>query len=74
MVSSALHNIGSDAILNLIVDVFPDPAARGEAKRYQRARGKGSSVERKVADTEPLSVFVFKTLSDPFAGASIISR
>jgi elongation factor G len=25
-------------------------------------------VERKIADSEPLSIFVFKTLSDPFAG------
>lgn len=68
MVSSALHNIGSDALLNLIVDVFPDPAARGKASGFSEAGGKGSPVERKIADSEPLSIFVFKTLSDPFAG------
>src|ERR1700729_4274894 len=28
MLSSALHNIGSDAILNFIADIFPSPAAR----------------------------------------------
>src|SRR5438445_200802 len=28
VLSSALRNIGSDAILNLILDIFPDPAAR----------------------------------------------
>ena len=37
VVSSALHNIGSDAILNLLADVFPDPAARGSVERDQRA-------------------------------------
>jgi elongation factor G len=66
--SSALHNIGSDAILSLIVDIFPDPAARGKASGFTEAGGKGNPIERKVADSEPLSIFVFKTLSDPFAG------
>jgi elongation factor G len=68
VVSSALHNIGSDAILNFIVDVFPDPAGRGKASGFSEGGGKGNPVERKVADSEPLSIFVFKTLSDPFAG------
>jgi elongation factor G len=68
VLSSALHNIGSDAILNLIADVFPEPAARGKASGYSEAGGKGNPVERKIADSEPLSIFVFKTLSDPFAG------
>jgi len=68
VLSSALHNIGSDAILNLIVDVFPNPAARGTASGFTEAGGKGNPVERKIADSEPLSIYVFKTLSDPFAG------
>ena len=68
VLSSALRNIGSDAILNPILDVFPDPAARGKASGFSEAAGKGNPVERKIADSEPLSLFVFKTLSDPFAG------
>ncbi len=68
MISSALHNIGSDAILNLIVEVFPDPAARGSASGYSEAGGRGNPLERKVSAKEPLAVFVFKTLSDPFIG------
>jgi elongation factor G len=68
VLSSALRNIGSDAILNLILDVFPDPAGRGNASGFSEAGGKGSPLERKIADSEPLSIFVFKTLSDPFAG------
>src|SRR3989454_7295568 len=68
VLSSALRNIGSDAILNLILDVFPDPAGRGKASGFSEPGGKGSPLERKIADSEPLSIFVFKTLSDPFAG------
>ena len=68
MVSSALHNIGSDAILNLIVDVFPIRRRAGAPAATASRAGKGNPVERKIADSEPLSVFVFKTLSDPFAG------
>jgi elongation factor G len=68
VLSSALHNIGSDAILNFVVDVFPDPTGRGNASGFSEASGKGNPVERKIADSEPLSIFVFKTLSDPFAG------
>ena len=68
VLSSALHNIGSDAILNLIIDVFPDPPERGNASGFSEPGGKGNPVERKIADSEALSIFVFKTLSDPFAG------
>jgi elongation factor G len=68
VLSSALRNIGTDAILNLIMDIFPDPAARGKASGFSEAGGKGNPLERKIADSEPLSIFVFKTLSDPFAG------
>ena len=68
MVSSALHNIGSDAILNTLVQVFPDPAARGKVSGTSEPGGKGQPVERAVKDSEPVSIFVFKTFSDPFAG------
>jgi elongation factor G len=68
MVSSGLHNIGSDAILNALVQIFPDPAARGQASGASEPGGKGQPVERAIKDSEPVSVFVFKTFSDPFAG------
>src|SRR6185437_9049915 len=63
LVSSALRNIGSDAILDFIVETFPSPAERGKAP----AR-KGETIERSVSDKEPLSLFVFKTIADTFAG------
>jgi elongation factor G len=68
LLSSALHNVGSDAILNFIVDIFPAPSYRGEAVGHATPDHKGETVERKIADSEPVSIFVFKTLADPFAG------
>src|ERR1700675_10 len=68
MLSSALHNIGSDAVLNLMVAIFPSPAARGKIVCHKSADHKGEAVERAISDSGPLSVFVFKTLADPFAG------
>lgn len=67
LLSSALHNIGSDAILNFVAEIFPSPAFRGKLAGHASSDGKGD-VERKIADTEPVSLFIFKTVADPFAG------
>ena len=68
LLSSALHNIGSDAILNFLAEIFPSPAFRGKPQRYKTPDQQGRDVERKIADSEPVSLFVFKTVADPFAG------
>jgi elongation factor G len=68
LLSSALHNIGADAILNFIVEIFPSPAFRGKVSGHKSPDHKGETAEHKVADSEPLSLFVYKTLADPFAG------
>jgi len=68
LLSSALHNIGTDAILNFLVEIFPSPAVRGKAAGHKTPDHKGDTLDRKIADSEPLSIFVFKTLSDAFAG------
>jgi elongation factor G len=68
LLSSALHNIGSDAILNFVSEIFPPPSFRGKAIGYKTPDHKGETVERKIADAERLSVFAFKTIADPFAG------
>ena len=63
--SSATNLIGTDLILNFAADFLPSGVARGTAK------GKtpdGKEVERKNSDTEPVSLFVFKTAADAFAG------
>jgi len=62
--ASALHNIGSDQILNFIVDHFPAPTDRGTVT----GKVHGNDGARKIADSEPVSAFVFKTTADPFAG------
>ncbi|HUI82000.1 MAG TPA: elongation factor G, partial [Bryobacteraceae bacterium] len=62
--ASALHNIGSDLLLNLVVDNLPAPADRGAVAATQNS----NAVSRKISDSEPVSAFVFKTTADPFAG------
>ena len=72
LLSSALHNIGSDAILDFIAEICPSPACHGEAIGYdtpdRAAQTAEHQIKRKVSSAEPVSIFVFKTLADPFAG------
>jgi elongation factor G len=68
LLSSALHNIGSDAILNFLVEIFPSPVARGKVTAHKTPDHKGEAIERKISDGDPVSIFTFKTLADPFAG------
>jgi elongation factor G len=68
LLSSALRNIGSDAILNFLAEIFPSPSFRGKGIGYKSADHKGETIERQIADSEPLSIFAFKTIADPFAG------
>jgi elongation factor G len=68
LLSSALHNIGSDAILNFLVEIFPSPAARGKAIAHKSSDHKGETIERTIAESDPVSLFTFKTVADPFAG------
>jgi len=57
--ASGLHNVGSDQILNFVVENFPAPIER----EVPLAEG-----SQKIADSGPGSMFVFKTTADPFAG------
>jgi len=68
VLTSALRNIGSGTLLNLLVEMFPDPAARGKVTGYSQPDRKGQTVERKISDSEPVAIFVFKIMADPFAG------
>lgn len=72
LMSSALHNIGSDAILDFIVEICPSPAHEREAVGYstpdRAAQTAENQIKRKISSSEPVSIFVFKTLADPFAG------
>jgi elongation factor G len=68
MLSSALHCIGSDAILDFLADMMPSPLYREKVTGYTEPGRKGDAIERKIKDSEPLSIYVFKTMADPFAG------
>ena len=66
MVSST-RNIGTGSLLTFLADAFPHPDEHAQVG-FTEPGGKGDRVERKYDDAQPLSVFVFKTLADPFAG------
>jgi elongation factor G len=61
---SGLHDVGSDRLLDLIVEAFPSPLDRPPAKVTLN----GNAVERVCADSGPVAAHVFKTTADPFAG------
>ena len=64
MCASSLHNVASDLILNFMLENFPSPIERGPWKGTLN----GKETERAEKDSEPVSVYVFKTVADPFAG------
>jgi elongation factor G len=68
LLSSALHCIGADAILNFMAEIFPDPSYRGSVRGFKAPERTGEEIERKIADAEPVSLAVFKTIADPFSG------
>jgi len=66
--ASGLGNIGSDHLLDFIVDYCPTAAEHRAVHAAPEASGNGHAAERKVKDSEPASVYIFKTANDPFAG------
>jgi elongation factor G len=66
LAAAALVNVGSENLLNFIADYLPSPAARGEIEGLESEGGK--TIKRKIADDQPVSAYVFKTVADPFAG------
>src|SRR5258708_5372697 len=66
--ASGLGNIGTDHLLDFVVDYCPTAAEHREVHSTPDASGNGHSAERKVADNQPTSLFVFKTANDPFSG------
>jgi elongation factor G len=82
--ASGLANVGTDHLLDFLKVYAPAPIERepvaaraalhavavtnGEAAVASSADQSPEIVLRKVADSEPLSLYVFKTMTDPFAG------
>jgi elongation factor G len=67
LVYSALLNIGAQTLSDFIVNCLPSPAAVKTIPATTSAQG-GDAADRHISTDGPLSVFVFKTLADPFAG------
>jgi elongation factor G len=65
--TSGLGNIGVDELMDFIVDYTP-AASEHHAITGWTAEGSTESAVRKGTDNEPASVYVFKTMSDAFAG------
>ncbi len=65
-VAAGVLNIGSESLMNFLVDYMPSPLMRAEVEGLDHEGGQ--PVKRKIADAQPVSAFVFKTVADPFAG------
>ena len=66
--SSGLGNVGTDHLLDFIVDYCPTAAEHRAVQAAPDSSGNGNAAERKVSDKEPAAAFVFRTANDPFAG------
>ncbi|HEY7403123.1 MAG TPA: elongation factor G [Candidatus Angelobacter sp.] len=66
--ASGLGNIGTDHLLDFVVDYFPTASEHAAVHAAPDASGNGNGAERHVTDNEPASAYVFKTANDPFAG------
>ena len=64
---SSTRNVGNASLLTFLADVFPHPDEHSQFG-FTEPHGKGERIDRKYDDSQPLSVFVFKTLADPFSG------
>ena len=62
--SSALHNVGTDLVLNFVTENLPAPTEREPVP----VQIDGKEGTRKIAENDQCSLYVFKTTADPFAG------
>src|SRR6202166_4067541 len=65
--ASGLGNVSTDRLMAFIVDFTP-AGTEHESITGEVTSGNGEPPARKESDSEPVSVYVFKTVSDPFAG------
>ena len=61
----ATKNLGTDRLLDALVQDLPSPAKKGAVKARD---GEGNEVEIEPDDAAEPIAYVFKTLADPFAG------
>ena len=65
---SGLGNVGADRVMDFIVDYTPAPSEHEWVQGEPAASGNGEPPKRHETDAEPVSLYVFKTISDAFAG------
>lgn len=63
---SAMSNAGVQLLMDAIVEYMPAPDAKPAVKA--KKPGSDDVIELKTSPDETLSVFVFKTIADPFVG------
>jgi len=69
---SSTRQIGIDRLLDAVADYLPSPIDEGEPEGKNPATGE---VEKRKPDpSAPFSAYVFKTISDPFAGKLSVMR
>jgi len=71
LIGSATHMIGINVLSDAIAKYLPSPV---EKKTIEGLSPAGEKVERKPDAGEPLSAYIFKTVSDPYAGKISIFR
>ena len=69
---SATRQVGIAQLLDAIVDYLPSPLDDGEVEGSQISNGEAA--RRKQEPGAPFSAYVFKTISDPFAGKLSVMR
>jgi elongation factor G len=69
---SATRQIGVAQLLDAVVDYLPSPLDEGEVEGKNPATG--DTVKVKQDPSAPFSAYVFKTISDPFAGKLSVMR
>jgi elongation factor G len=65
---SGLGNVGADRVMDFIVDYTPAPSEHEWVQGEAAASGNGEPPRRHETDAEPVSLYVFKTVNDVFAG------
>ncbi len=69
---SAGMNIGISTLLDNIVKLFPPPTFKKEVEGINPKTGE--KMVRETSANQPFSAFVFKTITDPFAGKLTLFR
>jgi elongation factor G len=66
--ASGLGNIGTDHLMDFVVDYFPTAAEHAAVHADPANASDGHGIDLQVSDAAPTSIYVFKTANDPFAG------